>query len=171
MQSGIYRREQKEVTRVPGLDCEEDGTTAAQESPPQKIHYQMGGMGRDIVMVQQHAPQSSCWALFSQFLKNLWEGNCGVPLCGHCPLMLKWYCCHMTTCSKESEHHFLPNTFCSFHFDRSIIIREHPHRRVMLCSWITLANPGLVTCNDLRIAAIVPIVESLKHFTATIPLE
>ena len=37
MQSGLHRREQKEVTRVPGLDCKEDGSTAAQ-SPPQKIH-------------------------------------------------------------------------------------------------------------------------------------
>ena len=32
-QSGLHRREQKEVTRVPGLDCKEDMTTAAQESP------------------------------------------------------------------------------------------------------------------------------------------
>ena len=95
-------------------------------SPLQKIHCQMGGMGRGIVMVQQVAPQSSSCALSSQFLENLWEGKCGVPLCSLCPLVLKWYCCHMTTCSKESEHHFLPNTFCSFHFDRSIIIMEHP---------------------------------------------
>ena len=95
-------------------------------SPPHKIHCQMGGMGRGIVMVQQDAPQSSSWVLFSQFLETLWEGNCRVPLCRHCPLILNWYCCHMTTCSKESEHHFLPNTFCSFHFDRSIIIREPP---------------------------------------------
>ena len=99
-----------------------------QRSPPQKIHRQMGGMGRGIVMVQQDAPEFSSWALFSQFLENLWEGNCGVQLYSHCPLMLKWYCCHMTTCSKESKHHFLPNTFCSFHFDRSIIIREPPDR-------------------------------------------
>ena len=140
-------------------------------SPSQKIHCQMGGVGRGIVMVQQDATQSSSWALFSQCLENLWEGNCGVPLCSHYPLMLKWYCCHMTTCSKESEHHFLPNTFYSFHFDRSIIIREHPNRRVTLCFWITLVNRGLVTCNDLRISARVPIVESPKHFTATIPLE
>ena len=93
--------------------------------PPQKIHCQMGGMGIGIFIVQQNAPQSSSWVLFSQFLGNLWEGNCGVPLCSHCPLMLKRYCCHMTTCSKESEHHFLPNTFCPLHF-RSITIREPP---------------------------------------------
>ena len=140
-------------------------------SPPQKIHCQMGGMGRGIVMVQLDAPKSSSWALFSQFFKNLSEGNCGVPLCSLWPLILKLYCCHMSTCSKERGHYFLPNTFCSFHFDRSIIIREHPDRRMALCFWITLANPGLFTCNDLRIAARVPIVESPKHFTATIPLE
>ena len=132
----------------------------------QKILCQMSIVGRGIFMVQQDATQSSSWALFSQCLENLWEGNCGVPLCSHCPLMLKWYCCHMTTCSKESEHHFIPNNFCSFHFDRLIIIREHPDRRVTLCFWITLVNPGLITCNDLRIAARVPIVESPKHFMA-----
>ena len=165
MQSDFHHRKQKEVTRVPGLDCKEDGSTAAQE-PPQKIHCQMGGMGRGIVMVQQDAPHSSSWALFSQFLGNLWEGNCGVPLCSHCPLMLKWYCCHMTTCSKESEHHILPNNFCYLHFDRSTIFREPPNRRVKLCFWIIPVNSGLVTCNNLRIVARVPIVESPKHFTA-----
>ena len=117
-------------------------------------------------MMQQDAPLSNSWALFLQFLENLWEDNCTPQLCSHCPLMLKWYCCHMTTCSKESEHHFLPNTFCSFHFDRSIIITEHPDRRLTLCFWIILVNPGLVTCNDLRNAVRAPIVESPKHFTA-----
>ena len=97
-------------------------------SPPHKIHCLMGGMGRGIVMVQEDAAQSNSWALFSQFLENLWEGNCGVPLYSYRPLMLKWYCCHMTTCSKESEHHFLPITFCSFDFDRSIVIREPSDR-------------------------------------------
>ena len=32
-QSGLHRREQKEVTRVPDLHCKEDVTTATQESP------------------------------------------------------------------------------------------------------------------------------------------
>ena len=97
-QSGLHHREQKEVTQVPGLDCKDDGSTAAQESSSENP-CQMGGMDRGILMVQQDAPQSSSWALFSQFLGNLWEGNCSVPLYSHCPLMLKWYCCHMTTCS------------------------------------------------------------------------
>ena len=39
-------------------------------SPPQKIHCQIGGMGRGIVMVQQDAPQSSSWSLFSQFWRT-----------------------------------------------------------------------------------------------------
>ena len=158
MQLGLHRREQKEVTQVPDLDCKEDGLTAAQESPSENP-LSNGWHG------QQDAPQSSSWVLFSQFLGNLWEGSCGVPLYSHCRLLLKWYCCHMTTCSKESEHHFLPNTFCSFHFDRSIIIREPQTDEWRFVSG-SLVNPGLITCNDLRIGARVPIVESPKHSTA-----
>ena len=157
--------------KSPGY-CKEDGTTAAYE-PPSENSLSNGWHGQRHCHGATGCPSvQSSWALFSQFLESLWEGNCGVPLCSHCPLMLKWHCCHMTTCNKESEHHFLPNTFCSIHFDRSIIIREHPDRRVTLCFWITLVNPGLVTCNDFRIVARVPVVvESPKHFTATIPLE
>ena len=74
MQSGLHLKEQKEVTRVPGLDCKEMGQQL-HRSPPQKIHCKMGGMGRGIVMVQQDAPQSSSWVLFLQFLENLWGGG------------------------------------------------------------------------------------------------
>ena len=69
-QSGLHHREQKEVTRVPGLTVRRMGQQL-HRSPPQKINSQMGGMGRGIVMVQQDAPQSSSCALFSQFLENL----------------------------------------------------------------------------------------------------
>ena len=61
-------------------------------SPPQKIHCQIGGMGRGIVMVQQDVPQSSSRALSSQFLENPWESKYGVPLGSHYPLMLKRHC-------------------------------------------------------------------------------
>ena len=44
MQSGLHHREQKEVTRVPGLHCKEEGTTAAQESPSEN-HLSNGWHG------------------------------------------------------------------------------------------------------------------------------
>ena len=102
-QSGLNRREQEEVIRVPGLDCKEDRSTAAQES--------------------------------------LSENPLSNPLS-------KWH----SWCNR------MPLSPALGRFSRNF--------------WRTLGRPtGLVTCNDLRIAARVLIVESPKHFTATIPLE
>ena len=83
-------------------------------NPPQKIHCQMGVMGRSIVMVQQDVPQSSSWALFSQFLGNLWECKCGVPLCSHCPLLLKWYVATRPPAAKKVSTIFFPTLFALF---------------------------------------------------------
>ena len=169
-QSVLHRREQKEVTRVPGLHCKEDGTTAAQESPSEN-HSSNGWHGQRRCHGATGCPSVQLLGAFLEIFGEPVGGQLWCTTVQYIPLMLKWYCCHLTTCSKESEHHFLPNTFCSFHFERSIIIREHSDRRVTLCFWITLVNPDLVTCNDLRIVEIVLIVESPKHFTATFPLE
>ena len=94
------------------------------------------------------------------FSRNFWR------TCGRATVVYHWYCCHMTTCNKESEHHFFPTLFALFTLTGRSSLGEHPDRRVTLRLWIILVNPGLVTCNDLIIAVRVPIVESPKYFTA-----
>ena len=157
-QSGLHHREQKAVTQVRGLGCKEGGSTAAQESTSENP-LSNGCHGQKHCHGATGCPSVQ---LLGTFLRIFGE-PVGVQMwCAtlqSLPFAAQVVCCHKTTCSKESEHHFLPNTFCSFHSDRSIFIREPPDRLVMLCFWIILVNSGLVTCNDLRITARVPILD------------